>query len=236
MEPRVEASWRAVDGVDVERQEVGKGDLLEESDQEERQAIADVPPGDAWHPAKLGEQIARPLDRARHELGEQGDEACEPHEAPLHLEPAPVYVDGVAHGLEGVKRDPDGEERLQVSGVTYARASKHRAEFSGRLHRMLAEIDCMVCPSMSNSAPAKLRDAAAVYTDAIWESLVPNDIFTMPFNFSGVPTLSVPCGFSADGLPLSVQFVGARLSEALLCRVGHAYEQATEWHTRHPSV
>ena len=128
------------------------------------------------------------------------------------------------------------EYGLQVSGVTYARASKHRAEFSGRLHRMLAEIDCMVCPTMSNSAPAKLRDAAVPYTDAIWESLVPNDIFTMPFNFSGVPTLSVPCGFSADGLPLSVQFVGARLSEALLCRVGHAYEQATEWHTRHPSV
>jgi amidase len=128
------------------------------------------------------------------------------------------------------------EYGLQVSGVTYARASKYRDEFSGRLHRMLSEVDCMVCPSMGNSAPAKLSDAAAIETDAIWESLVPNDIFTKPFNFSGVPTLSVPCGFSADGLPLSVQFVGARLSEALLCRVGHAYEQATEWHTRHPSV
>lgn len=94
----------------------------------------------------------------------------------------------------------------------------------------------MVCPSMGNSAPLKLTDAAALETEALWESLVPNDIFTKPFNLSGVPTLSVPCGFSDDGLPLSVQFVGARLSEALLCRVGHAYQQATDWHTRHPSV
>ncbi len=60
--------------------------------------------------------------------------------------------------------------------------------------------------------------------------------FTQPFNFSGSPTLSVPCGFSADGLPLSVQFVGRRLSEAVLCRVGYAYEQATAWHLKHPTV
>lgn len=128
------------------------------------------------------------------------------------------------------------EYGLQVSGVTFARASKRRDEFSARLHRMLAEVDCMVCPSMGNSAPLKLTDAAALETEALWKSLVPNDIFTKPFNLSGVPTLSVPCGFSDDGLPLSVQFVGARLSEALLCRVGHAYQQATDWHTRHPSV
>ena len=88
---------------------------------------------------------------------------------------------------------------------------------------------------MGNAARTKSVDPT-VETEEDWNHLVPNDIFTKPFNFAGVPTLSVPCGFSADGLPLSVQFVGSRLDEATLCRVGHAYEQATAWHTMHPPV
>lgn len=124
----------------------------------------------------------------------------------------------------------------QVSGVSYARASNQRAEFSARLHRMLAGVDCMVCPTMASPASLKSANPYAEETDAEWESLVPNDIFTKPFNFSGVPTLSVPCGFSGGGLPLSVQFVGPRLSEAMLCRVGYAYEQANVWYTKHPAI
>jgi hypothetical protein len=46
----------------------------------------------------------------------------------------------------------------------------------------------------------------------------------------------VPCGFSADGLPYSIQFTGRRLSESMLCRIAHAYERATEWHTHHPNL
>jgi amidase len=124
----------------------------------------------------------------------------------------------------------------QVSGVSYARASDLRAELSARIHRMLAEVDCMVCPTMATPASLKLANPYLEETDAEWESLVPNDIFSKPFNFSGVPTLSVPCGFSTGGLPLSVQFVGSRLSEATLCRVGYAYEQANVWYTKHPAI
>jgi Asp-tRNA(Asn)/Glu-tRNA(Gln) amidotransferase A subunit family amidase len=100
----------------------------------------------------------------------------------------------------------------------------------------MSTIDCLVCPSMSNAAGVKAAEPFAEETDASWGRLVRHDIHTKPFNFSGSPTLSVPCGFSPDGLPLSVQFVGRRLGEALLCRVGHAYEQATQWHSKHPPV
>jgi len=123
-----------------------------------------------------------------------------------------------------------------VSGVAYATAAKVRAEFTGRLNRMLAAVDCMVCPSMSNAARAKLADPYGNESDADWGALVLTDVHTKPFNFSGSPTLSVPCGFSAEGLPFSVQFVGRALCEAMLCRIGHAFEQATTWHTRHPPV
>jgi amidase len=58
--------------------------------------------------------------------------------------------------------------------------------------------------------------------------------FTVPFDFNGAPTISVPCGLSSDGLPLSLQLVGKHLSEPMLCRIGHAYEQATGWHNLHP--
>lgn len=128
------------------------------------------------------------------------------------------------------------EHGLRVTGVTYARASRVRAEFSSRLDRMLAEVDCLVCPSMANAARVKSVDPFAPETVEEWSRLVMNDVHTKPFNFSGSPTLSVPCGFSADGLPLSVQFVGRRLSEAVLCRLGHAFERATHWHSRHPAV
>ena len=125
------------------------------------------------------------------------------------------------------------EKGLRVSGAEIAGALEVRAEITERLDRMLAGIDCLVCPAMSNSARDKEADPT-IETDESWSRLVTNDIYTKPFNFSGSPTLSMPCGFTADGLPLSVQFVGRSLSEATLCRVGYAYERATEWHTGHP--
>jgi Asp-tRNA(Asn)/Glu-tRNA(Gln) amidotransferase A subunit family amidase len=60
--------------------------------------------------------------------------------------------------------------------------------------------------------------------------------FTMPMDLAGVPAICLPCGFSPEGLPYSLQFTGRRLSEAMLCRVAYAYEQATDWRSRHPAV
>jgi len=60
--------------------------------------------------------------------------------------------------------------------------------------------------------------------------------FTFPHSFAGAPTLTLPCGVTSDGLPYSMQLAGSPLSEALLCRIGHEYEQVTQWHERHPRV
>jgi amidase len=126
------------------------------------------------------------------------------------------------------------ESGQRVTPAALAAAEKVRAEVSAAIARMLDTVDCLVCPSMANSARVKEANPYDEETDASWSANVRNDIHTQPFNFSGSPTLSVPCGFSADGLPLSVQFVGRRLSEAVLCGVGHAYERATRWHSKHP--
>ena len=60
--------------------------------------------------------------------------------------------------------------------------------------------------------------------------------FTVPFDFNGAPTLTLPCGKSSEGLPLSLQLAGKPLGEPLLCRLGAAYEAATEWHNLHPDL
>ena len=61
-------------------------------------------------------------------------------------------------------------------------------------------------------------------------------LYTRPFDVSGQPAITVPCGFTGEGLPAGLQVVGPWLGEASLFRVGYAYEQATEWHRRRPPV
>lgn len=61
-------------------------------------------------------------------------------------------------------------------------------------------------------------------------------VYTYPADLSGTPTITLPVGFSSEGLPLSMQLAGQALSEPLLCRIGHAYEEASGWYKRHPNV
>jgi aspartyl-tRNA(Asn)/glutamyl-tRNA(Gln) amidotransferase subunit A len=59
---------------------------------------------------------------------------------------------------------------------------------------------------------------------------------TAPFNVYGLPTISIPCGFTSSGLPIGMQISGPRLGEAQVLALAHAYEQATDWHTRRPQL
>ena len=121
----------------------------------------------------------------------------------------------------------------KVTGAAYAKANNLRAACTGHLKRVFAEIDVLVCPSMS--APPHAITPEILY--GVYEPRHPKfQRFTVPFNYNGAPTLSVPCGMNSEGLPLSIQFVGKHLTEPLLCRVGHAYERATPWHELHPDV
>jgi len=55
-------------------------------------------------------------------------------------------------------------------------------------------------------------------------------------NFPGLPTISVPCGFTRSGFPVGMQIAGRPGDEATVCRLAHAYEQATDWHKREPHL
>ena len=69
------------------------------------------------------------------------------------------------------------------------------------------------------------------------DRLVTAPSITMPFSVAGMPAMTIPCGFSrAEGLPLSLQIAAAPFAEALVLRIAHAYQQATDWHRRHPTL
>jgi aspartyl-tRNA(Asn)/glutamyl-tRNA(Gln) amidotransferase subunit A len=63
-----------------------------------------------------------------------------------------------------------------------------------------------------------------------------SDIFTISVNLAGLPAISVPCGFTRTGLPIGLQLIAKPFNEALLLKVAHAFEQATEWHGRRPAL
>jgi aspartyl-tRNA(Asn)/glutamyl-tRNA(Gln) amidotransferase subunit A len=69
------------------------------------------------------------------------------------------------------------------------------------------------------------------------DRLVSAPSITMPFSVGGLPALAIPCGFSrAEGLPLSLQIAAAPFAEGLVLRIAHAYQEATDWHRRHPNL
>jgi len=118
----------------------------------------------------------------------------------------------------------------QLRGVDHARAGVKRTEVSRHYADLFREVDLLLCPTLASAAP-RVRDRSNEI-DLVQASVH----FTVPHDVTGNPTLSLPCGFNAAGLPLSLQLVGRHLDEALLCRAGYAYEQATPWHTRHPGL
>lgn len=125
------------------------------------------------------------------------------------------------------------EGGLRVTGIEYAKAHQARLAWSGALAEVFAAVDLILCPSaVTPPLPTELMNRAAPDADARVVAMK----FTAPYDFSGSPTLSLPCGFSSEGLPLSLQLIARHLDEPLLCRAGRAFEQATEWHTRHPEA
>jgi amidase len=120
-----------------------------------------------------------------------------------------------------------------TSAEGYAAAHLERLAFSARLSGLFEEVDLLACPAIPFPPPP-----AALFGNMNLDANAPLEIlrFTAPHDLSGSPTLTLPCGFTDGGLPLALQLVARHLGEPLLCRAGHAYEQATEWHLRHPEL
>jgi aspartyl-tRNA(Asn)/glutamyl-tRNA(Gln) amidotransferase subunit A len=97
---------------------------------------------------------------------------------------------------------------------------------------VFANVDLLVTPTVMR-LPHTIEAAVASPTTQADSSLIRN---TLPFNVLGIPTISVPCGFTGRGLPIGLQITGPPLGEGAVLALAHAYEQATEWHRREPRL
>jgi len=106
-----------------------------------------------------------------------------------------------------------------------------RLKFCGGLAALFQDVDLLLVPTMPFPIPS--LDTMAEY-GADPNVLMSILRFTAPFDFSGSPTITLPAGIDRAGMPLSIQLVGRHVSEDLLVRAGHAFQRATDWHTRRP--
>jgi Asp-tRNA(Asn)/Glu-tRNA(Gln) amidotransferase A subunit family amidase len=121
-----------------------------------------------------------------------------------------------------------------VSRQDYERSLKELEVARQKIAGQFRTIDLLITPTIPVPAPsiAELKaDPSALRPKEI--TLLRN---TRPWNVWGVPTLSLPCGFTQSGLPIGLQIAGPPWREDLVLRLAHAYEQATSWHKREPRM
>ena len=125
-------------------------------------------------------------------------------------------------------------QRVLGSGLYFAseylQALRQRSLLKERMREILLNVDVIVMPTLP--MPAQTMEEAAKSPVGAPMNLS----FARLFNQTGLPSLSIPNGFSSDGLPLSLLISGRPFADATVLRVGHAYEQATDWHVRHPNL
>jgi len=112
----------------------------------------------------------------------------------------------------------------------YLKAQKVRMLVKQDFDLAFEDVDVLLCPTAPTPAfkiGDKLSDPVSMYLE---------DLMTVPISLAGLPAISIPCGFTEDGLPIGMQLVGKLFREEDILQIAYAYEQSTEWHTRRPSI
>jgi aspartyl-tRNA(Asn)/glutamyl-tRNA(Gln) amidotransferase subunit A len=112
----------------------------------------------------------------------------------------------------------------------YLKAQKVRTLIKQDFDQAFEKVDVLVCPT----APTTAFKAGEKTADPL--SMYLSDLMTIPVNLAGLPSMSIPCGFDGQNLPIGLQLIGNVLREDVLFRVGYAYEQSTKWHTQKPPL
>ena len=186
-------------------------------------------------------EVADGLDRVAQSLRELGAQVTE-----TRIQPLGVYsggnrivltVEGYAVHRRWLQERPQDyaamtREKLLpgafISGPDYVDALRMRARLRDEFAAQMQSFDALICAS-AMEPPCRIDDEAEVARTYPRQARA-------PFNFLGCPAVVVPCGFHSNGLPLSVQLIGKAFDEAMLYRVGAAYEAAHDWTDRHPAM
>jgi aspartyl-tRNA(Asn)/glutamyl-tRNA(Gln) amidotransferase subunit A len=117
----------------------------------------------------------------------------------------------------------------KTSSTEYALARRKQVEVRKRCELFFESYDLLITPSTPNPAPYIAGN------DAIEQAGRLNR-FTSTFNLTGLPAISIPCGFTSEGLPIGLQIVSKAWADAKVLNAAFAYEQATEWHRQKPKI
>jgi aspartyl-tRNA(Asn)/glutamyl-tRNA(Gln) amidotransferase subunit A len=149
-----------------------------------------------------------------------------------------VHRDGIDHRLK--EYDYNIQLRLLTGAILPAQAHQKAVRLRHMLRQQildaLEEVDVLVMPTSSIPASPFPEKAGVESKESFMEMLGGRRSFTAPFNLASVPALSINCGFTSEDLPVGLQIAGKPFDESMVFRVAHAYEQATDWHTRRPPV
>ena len=134
---------------------------------------------------------------------------------------------------------PDVRARLYLGAMTpavdYIKAQRARAAYNEQLADAMETYDLLLAPTAAIGAPhidQEFIEVGGQQQNAL--SLMSR--LTRAFNLTGQPTVSVPCGFTSDGLPIGMQLAGRMWEDSVVLRAAHAYESVTDWHTKRPSI
>ena len=146
--------------------------------------------------------------------------------------------DGSAFHRDRLQEHPEmfGEDilrRLQEGAKTtsteYALARRAQTELKKRCDTFFESHDILIVPSTPITAPTIAGNDAVEQAARLTR-------FTAPFNLTGLPAISIPCGFTKAGLPIGLQIVSKPWADAKVLNAAYAYEQATEWHKKRPEL
>ena len=120
-----------------------------------------------------------------------------------------------------------------VTAAEYLKGQRLRSLLKNEVDAALAKLDVLLAPTTAIEATPVGQNEVRIGSETfpVRASLIR---FTRPFNLTGHPAASVPCGFTADGLPMGLQIIGRPFDEATVLRVADAYQRLTDWHTHRP--
>ena len=116
----------------------------------------------------------------------------------------------------------------RYSPAAYAKAQRFRVEFTSRMEEVLERIDVLVMPTSTVAAAPIAAQPPEHDKERRKNACI--------FDFTGQPSISVPCGFTRQGLPVGLMICGGRFRDARVLRYAHAFERATPWYARHPTL
>ena len=127
------------------------------------------------------------------------------------------------------------EAGLFITASDYLRAQQVRTLFNRQAQNLLEQVDLLAGPTEPVTAPQLLAAHVQAGDEEVRTGAALTQ-YTRPYNITGFPAISIPCGFSDEGLPIGLQLAGRPFDELTVLRAAHAYEQVTEWHKRRPPI